>query len=127
MKLNPTREWISIALITVIGVDHLLLMRGEYDEAHYLGMLFVANFFGAIVAAVGIYRGSLWGWLLGLAIAVGSLIGYVLSRTVGMPGMEVEAWLQPAGILSLLAEAAFILLVVLIEPWKREERNVAND
>jgi hypothetical protein len=111
-------EWVGIVLITIIGVIHLILMRGEYDEAHYMGMLFAANFVGAIIAAVGIYRGSLWGWILGLFVAAGSLVGYILSRTVGMPGMEVEAWLDPYGMLSLLLEVVFIALLIQKAPWK---------
>jgi len=50
-------------------------------------------------------------------MAAGSMLGYVLSRTVGVPGMEIEAWLQPLGILSLLVEGAFILLVAMKKPW----------
>jgi hypothetical protein len=111
-------EWVGIVLITIIGVIHLILMRGEYDEAHYMGMLFAANFVGAIIAAVGIYRGSLWGWLLGFLVAAGSLVGYILSRTVGMPGMEIEEWLDPYGMLSLLLEIVFIALLVQKAPWK---------
>jgi hypothetical protein len=111
-------EWIGVVLITIIGVIHLILMRGEYDEAHYMGMLFAANFVGAIIAAVGIYRGSLWGWILGFLVAAGSLVGYILSRTVGMPGMEIEAWLDPFGVLSLVMEVIFIALVVQKVPRK---------
>ena len=111
-------EWIGVVLITIIGVIHLILMRGEYDEAHYMGMLFAANFVGAIIAAVGIYRGSLWGWILGFLVAAGSLVGYILSRTVGMPGMEIEAWLDPYGVLSLVMEVIFIALVVQKVPRK---------
>ena len=111
-------EWIGIALIAVIGVIHLILMRGEYEEAHYMGMLFAANFVGAIIAAVGIYRGSNWGWILGFLVAAGSLAGYILSRTVGLPGMEIEEWLDPYGVVSLVLEAVFIVLIVQRAPWK---------
>jgi len=111
-------ELFGIVLITIIGVIHLILMRGEYDEAHYMGMLFIVNFVGAIVAAVGIYRGSLWGWILGLLVAGGSLVGYILSRTVGMPGMEIESWLDPYGMVSILLEVIFIVLLIQKAPWK---------
>jgi len=111
-------EWLDITLITIVGVIHLILMRGEYEEAHYMGMLFAANFIGAIIAAVGIYRGSLWGWVLGFLVAAGSLIGYMLSRTVGLPGMEIEAWLDPYGMLSLVLEVVFMALLVWKSPWK---------
>jgi hypothetical protein len=111
-------EWSGIVLMSIIGVIHLILMRGEYDEAHYLGMLFAANFVGAIVSAVGIYRDSFWGWMLGFLVSAGSLAGYILSRTVGLPGMEVEEWLNPYGILSVLLEAVFFALLIWRAPWK---------
>ncbi len=120
MKLK-TVEYLSVAVIAVVGIIHLVTMRGQYDEAHYMGMLFAANFAGGILAAIGIYRGSIWGWLLGILVAAGALLGYVASRTVGLPGMEVESWLQPMGILSVIAEAAFLALVVQARPWKALE------
>jgi hypothetical protein len=35
-------------------------------------------------------------------------VGYVLSRTIGLPGMPVEEWLEPLGVLSLPVEALFV-------------------
>jgi hypothetical protein len=113
---NP--ENIGIGLITIAGIIHLILMRGEYNEAHYIGMLFAASFFGAIIAAVWIYRGSPWGWILGIFVAAGSIVGYVLSRTIGLPGMEIESWLNPYGIVSLVVEAIFLVLAFQKAPWK---------
>ncbi len=112
-----TFQWISVAVIVVIGLVHLAMVSQEYGETPYMGILFGINFVAALIAAVGIYRHETWGWLLGVAIALGSLVGYVLSRTVGLPGMEIEAWLQPLGILSLVVEIAFIGLAVRQKPW----------
>ncbi len=112
-----TFQWLSVAIIALIGLIHLSMVPQEYGEAPYMGILFGINFIAAIIAALGILRQETWGWLLGVGIAVGSLIGYILSRTVGLPGMEIEAWLQPLGVLSLLAEGAFLLLVFTKKPW----------
>jgi hypothetical protein len=36
-------------------------------------------------------------------------VGYVISRTVGLPGLPaVEEWLEPLGLLSLLVEGLFV-------------------
>jgi hypothetical protein len=80
----------------------------ELEEATYLGLLFVANVGGAVVAAIGIYRNYRWGWGLGALVAGGAFAGYVISRTIGLPGMPVEDWLQLLGVLSLLVEGLFI-------------------
>ena len=109
--------WLAIVLILETGLLHIVTAQGEYEEAAYMGYLFAANFFGSLIAAFGIYHRQLWGWILGLVIAVGSMAGYFWSRTLGMPGMNVEEWFIPYGIVSMSVEAAFIL-IVLLRPWK---------
>ena len=81
--------------------------------------MFLVNFFGAILAAIGIYRGRSWGWGLGALVSVGAFVGYVISRTIGLPGLPVEEeWLEPLGLLSLLVEALFVglHLTVFVRP-----------
>ena len=119
---TQTFQWFSVAIILLIGIIHLYLAQQEYDETAYMGILFGINFIAAIIAAVGIIRHATWGWLLGVGIAAGSLLGYILSRTVGLPGMEIEEWLQPLGILSLVVEVAFISMAAAKKPWQAELR-----
>jgi hypothetical protein len=117
MMKSRTFQWFSVAIIVIIGLVHLYMAPQEYGEVAYMGILFGINFIAAIIAAVGIHRQSNWGWLLGVGIAIGSLFGYVLSRTTGLPGMEIEEWLSPTGVLSLVVEGIFLILVVLKKPW----------
>jgi hypothetical protein len=42
------------------------------------------------------------------------LVGYVISRTTGLPGLPAEEWLEPLGILSLLIEGLFLGLYVTV-------------
>lgn len=61
------------------------------------------------MAAAGIYldrRGL--GWNLGALIAAGAFAGYVISRMAGLPGLGVDVWMEPIGLLSLAVEALFI-------------------
>jgi hypothetical protein len=99
----------GIYLIVIVGLIHLINSPEDLAEGSYTGLLYLANFFGALAAAVGIYRGSRWGWVLGLLVAAGAFAGYVVSRTVGLPGLPVEEeWLEPLGVLSLIVEALFV-------------------
>jgi uncharacterized membrane protein YczE len=41
-------------------------------------------------------------------LAGGSFVGYVISCTVGLPGLDVEEWLQPSGVLAMLVEGLFV-------------------
>jgi hypothetical protein len=110
-------HWLAIVLIVEIGLLHILNAQAEFEEAAYMGYLFAANFFGALIAAWGIYRRQLLGWLLGLVIASGAIAGYIWSRTLGMPGMKVEEWFTPYGIVAMTLEGVYLLLV-MFRPWR---------
>jgi hypothetical protein len=109
--MQKSMTWAGIALILATGLIHLLNAPDSFEEATYKGLLFVANGAGAAVAAFGIYRGvKSWGWGLGLLVAGGALVAYILSRTIGLPGLEAEpdTWFEPLGLASLIAEGLFI-------------------
>ena len=114
-------RWVGIALIIVIGLIHLITTSHHFEAASYLGWLFLANFAGSLVAAVGIYRGASWGWLLAVLIAVVSFVAFLISRTVGLPGTGGEfvgrwnAW----GIVSLIVEALFVVLYLAATTVRR--------
>jgi hypothetical protein len=61
--------------------------------------------------SVGLIRDWM-GWAAGAALGAGPLIGYVLSRTVGLPGDpgDVGNWGYWVGTVSLFVEAALIIL-----------------
>lgn len=108
--------WISAGLLLIIGIIHLNLAPGEYSEAPYLAALFAANFLLAVIASVGVRYQKPWGWLLGLVVASGSILGYVWSRTTGLPGMQLEGWLTAWGIISMVLEVLFILITLITNP-----------
>ena len=110
-------HWFAIVLMLEIGLLHLMTAQGEFEEAAYMGYLFMGNFVAALLAAYGIYRKQLWGWVLGLFIAAASIAGYAWSRTQGMPGMVVEEWFTPYGIVAMAVEGVFVLLFIL-RLWK---------
>src|SRR5215211_6477611 len=113
--LEPRDRW-------VVGLIHLVNSPEDLEEGSYTGLLYLANFFGALAAAIGIYLGKRWGWALGFLVAGGAFAGYVISRTVGLPGLPVETeWLEPLGVLSLLVEGLFVgvFLAVLTRPKEK--------
>lgn len=102
-------KWTGIALILVVGLIHFVDAPDSFSETFYKGALFTANGVGAIIAAVGIFldRKDL-GWTLGALVAGGAFVGYVISRTVGLPGIGVDVWLEPLGLFSLLVEVLYV-------------------
>lgn len=114
---------LAIAAILVTGAIHLKDAPDAYHDAAYKGVLFALNGLGALISAVGIWMGARrWGWGLGLLIAAGSIAGYIASRTVGLPALpaEPDAWLEPLGVASLIAEALFVALTLWV--LKREKQ-----
>ena len=110
----------GIVLIALTGLIHLVLTPEYWEFAPYLGVLFLANAVGAGVSAYGIYRGERsWGWPLGLLIAGGALVMFVISRLVGLPGIPEEEYLEgfrgftAVGIGTMIIEILFIVLFFL--------------
>ncbi len=107
--------WAGIVLIIITGVIHFIDAPDSFGESTYKGILFTLNGIGALIAAYGIFRGANWGWILGLLIAGGAIFGYIVSRTVGLPSLEVDpAWFEPLGILSLIVEGIFVILAIKV-------------
>ncbi len=113
-KMLGIFRWIGIVLILIIGLIHAIDAPDSFSDAIYKGWLFYANGVGAVIAAYGIYSKHKWGWTLGFLIAAGSFVGYVVSRTVGLPQIpaEPDAWLEPLGVASLIAEGLFVTVFV---------------
>lgn len=111
MNVSKSLMWAAIALILATGIIHLIETPHHFEEAKYVGVLFVLNGIGSAVAAFGIYRNAAWGWSLGAFIAAFSIISYIVSRTAGLPETEVEDW-DLIGIISLAVEAGFLLVSI---------------
>jgi hypothetical protein len=104
---------VGAALILVSGLIHLILSPEHFEEATYLGWLFLADFAGAAVAAWGIYRGQRWGWVLGAVLALGAFVAYFIDGTVGLPGAEGHHFLEPVGVVAKAVEGLFLVLCAL--------------
>jgi hypothetical protein len=109
--------WAGAYTISFVGLIHLIVSDEHFEAATYLGWLFLANFVGAAVAAIGIYWGRhRWGWLLGDAVAGGAFVLYVVSRVLGLPGFHPEGvweWVRLDGLFSLGLEGLFMALSLL--------------
>ena len=124
--LSRIRTWSGIMLVLATGLIHGVEGPAHYHEATYQGLLFFLNAAGALVAARGISRGAkLWGWTLGALISAGALTLYIVSRTIGLPGLEIDDdWLEPLGVASLLVEGLYVLVYasVMTRPTLHQHR-----
>ena len=113
---DRTLAWYGAYFISFVGLLHLLLSGEHFGYAVYLGLLFLANFIAAAVAALGIlWTESRWAWLLGVLVAGGAFVAFLGSRVFGMPGFsEAEGqWFNFGGWMALSFEFAFLVAVPL--------------
>jgi Na+/proline symporter len=109
-SINVTR--IGAAAIAGIAAIHLLLAPEYLGEQAYVGVLFLLGAGAGALIAVRLWRGGdPASWALGVAISVGMAIGFVLSRTIGLPGFHESEW-ELSGLISLLLEAGFVTMAI---------------
>jgi hypothetical protein len=79
----------------------------------YIQTFYYALEISAVVAAALLLTHYLkLAWFLTLGIAVGPILGYVLSRGPGLPDYtdDIGNWTEPLGIISLLVEGLLLIL-----------------
>jgi len=124
MKTTKLYSWIAIIVILTSGVIHLYNAPGEFQDAPYMGILFFIFFLGSIVSAIGIYRGELlWGWALGGFLSFGAIVGYLISRTVGMPISGIEAWGPTLAYFSIFLELIYFATLLGSKPTLLQRAN----
>lgn len=107
---STTRRHVAAALLAATGVLHLALSPEYLDEQAYLGVLFILGGLAAIVVAVRLWATEdALAWAAGALMAAGMAVGFVLSRTVGLPGFHESEW-EASGFLSLVLEGGFVVL-----------------
>jgi hypothetical protein len=108
--------WAGAYAILFVGGAHILICGEHFLVATYLGLAFVANFLGSLVVAASLFLGGrTWAWLLGDLVAGGALVGFMVSRTIGLPDAPefVGQWFNIAGLLTLGFDGLFIALSLL--------------
>jgi hypothetical protein len=120
---QPVARLIGAAtLLTGAGL-HLVFVPGYHFPV--LDALFTASAAGMVLAAVLLLAPApRLGWLLGGITAFLTFLGYILTRTTGLPGIltAIGAWFYPLGIPSLIVEAITFCLAI----WALTDRYGLN-
>lgn len=107
MTSTNFRRGIAAALAGT-GILHLALAPEYLSEQAYIGGLFIAGGITSLVlAAIMWVRDDARAWLASGLVALGMGVGFILSRTVGLPGFFESEW-EVSGLLSLLLEGAVV-------------------
>jgi hypothetical protein len=107
---------IAVVCLGGIAVTHLTDLPEKIEEAPYMAVMFCGLIVSSAVLGLLLATGRNVALVWPLAGAVGALplIGYLLSRSVGLPQLEdhVGDWLNPAGVASLVFEAVLVAISV---------------
>jgi hypothetical protein len=101
----------AIAGLAGVALIHVLQVPDAFSDALYLGLLFVGAVVAAVVVAAALSRTSDQRvWTAACALAALVLLGYLLSRTTGLPGAtdDVGEWDEPLGLASMVAESLVV-------------------
>lgn len=109
---------LGAALSLGVGYIHVVDQGGipGSKDPSYVGVGYHVLEIVAVVTAAWLLvapaRRRLTGWLLAAGVALGPLLGYVLSRGPGLPAYTDDRgnWTEPLGLISLAVEGTLLLL-----------------
>jgi hypothetical protein len=110
------RRAVAVAGLLGIALIHLLDLQSKLHETPYLGLGYLGIIASALVLAEMLVRkDDRRAWAGTLALAVAIVAGFVINRTVGMPGAmdDIGNWLEPLGLASLFVEGVTGLVAAL--------------
>jgi hypothetical protein len=118
----------SARLLAVVGVAgiaviHILDAPDTFTGTKYIFWLYIAIILGAIPIMVLLLQwSSPLAWVGPALLAIGPLVGYLLTRSVGLPGDsdDIGNWLDPLGMASMFVEISVLSLAVvrLATQWR---------
>jgi hypothetical protein len=107
--MTQTTRRLAAGSLGIVGLIHLILAPEYFSEQAYIGVLFVLGAIALGAFALRLWRGDdVPAWLLGALTMAGMGVGFVLSRTVGLPGFHESEW-ELSGLVCLVLEAGFVV------------------
>src|SRR5690242_18154157 len=101
-------RWPAAAALSATAAIHMTLVPEHLHEAPYAGALFIALSAAAMAIAMVLSATDHdLVWLAAIAISLGALGAYFLSRSVGLPSMsdDIGDWANPLGVAAVACEA----------------------
>jgi hypothetical protein len=115
---------VAVAGLAGVALIHLLDLPGTFDEQAYKGWLYLGLIGGCLfIAAALINSSDPRAWLGAALLPLAAVTGYVISRTVGLPGGadDIGNWTEPLGLASLFVEGSLIALAASVLGARRTE------
>jgi hypothetical protein len=105
-QLHNRRSAVIMGLVGLVGV-HIMDLPGKWTETFYLAVMYLGVIaFGAFLIERLIVKVSSRDYLAAALLSTAVLGGYIVNRSVGMPGAmgDIGNWFEPLGLLSIAIE-----------------------
>jgi len=105
-RLHNRRSAVILGLVGLAGV-HVMDLPAKFAETPYLGWAYILIIlFAAVVVERLTVKGSFLDYLGAAGVSLAVLGGYIINRTIGMPGAmgDIGNWFEPLGLLSIFIE-----------------------
>ncbi len=118
----------GVGFVGLLGVAliHLLDVIGKMSETPYLGVMYIGLMVASVIVAFALlHTGRPIVWMAAGGLAGLTLIGFILSRTTGLPSAtdDVGNWKEGLGLASMFVETGMILLsAYALSLTNREQR-----
>ena len=111
---------VNIVLIHLIDQDWFSFAKDpSYVQTGYTMIEIV----GLIAAGMLLVRRDWWLWLASFGLGAGPLLGFIVSRSVGLPHYrdDIGNWTEPLGVASVIVECAVMLFAAqsLLAAWRQ--------
>jgi hypothetical protein len=108
---------VAIGGLVSIALIHILQLPTAFAEIGYLGALFIVAIAASLLLAAVLTRTSdnrAWAAAGGLAALI--LLGYVISRSIGLPGFtdDMGEWSETPGLASMVVESLVIFVTTAV-------------
>ncbi len=119
---------IAVVGLASVALIHVLDLPGTFDSQAYKGWLYLGLIAGCVLTAAALIRASdPRAWLAAMLLPLGAMVGFVISRTVGIPGGadDIGNWTEALGLASLFVEGSVVALAAGVIQARSTARNPA--
>lgn len=94
---EATLRGVGVCCAVANTVLHALLVPDHLEEKFYIGFLFAVGSAVMLVVAAALVslKHAMAAWLTGSLVSLGMIIGFLLSRTIGLPDGYYEPGWEP--------------------------------
>ena len=123
---HATLRGVGFVGLLAIALVHLLDVIGKMSETPYLGVMYIGLMIASVIVAFALlHTGRPITWVAAGALAGLTLLGFILSRTTGLPSAtdDIGNWKEGLGLASMFVETGVILLsAYALSLTRREQR-----